>query len=379
MGVRPTEPDKTTAMNYLEIVEKQDTIVEETAGEFPPRYVIRDAAFVFSPQPPIEWILDQLISTGSVNLFYGEPGSKKTYALLSLAVCVALGRPWLGFLTITQRVLIIDEESGERRLTLRLAAAIRGEFGDENTPIEFISLAGFSLDNLVDVDELQLLILSRGVGVVIIDALTDVMSGDENSKKDTQPVFTALRKIAETTNVAIILIHHSNKGGSDYRGSSAIKGALDLMVKVESDEDSRFINFKTEKARDVEPTKFAARATWTEDQFYLTEAESQERSKPLSKSKSYVLRFLEENGASPLPDIIGAADQCSANAARLAVYDLVKEKMVYRTNREVRGPGVKAIYDLIEKMNSNVVWCLWNLLVSKWYLLDSILLSVCLL
>jgi hypothetical protein len=348
MGVRPVEPDQTAIMNYLEIVEKQDTIIDETIDESPPRYVVRNAAFVFQPQPPIEWVLDQFISVGSLNLFYGEPGSKKTFVLVSLAVCVALGKPWLGFSTSPRRVLIIDEESGEKRLTLRLAAAIHGEFGDENTPVEFVSLAGFRLDDKDDVDELQLLIISRSAGLVIIDALTDVMGGDENSKKDTQPVFTALRRLAEATSAAIIIIHHSNKKGG-YRGSSAIKGALDLMVKVESEDGSPVIFFKTEKTRDVEATKFAARATWTEKQFYLIEIDVSEKPKPLSKSQSYVLRYLEEHGASPLPDIMGAADQCSPNAARQAVYALVQDGKVYRTNPEERGTGVIAIYALKEE------------------------------
>ncbi len=60
--------------------------------------------------------------------------------------------------------------------------------------------------------------------LVIIDALADVMAGgDENSVKDTQPVFMQLRKIAEETGAAILVIHHVNKMG-DYRGSTAIPG-----------------------------------------------------------------------------------------------------------------------------------------------------------
>ena len=71
---------------------------EETQKkEEKPRFIVRDAEYALQPQPPHEWIIEQLITEGSVNVFYGEPGSKKTYTLFSLAVCVALGRPWLGF------------------------------------------------------------------------------------------------------------------------------------------------------------------------------------------------------------------------------------------------------------------------------------------
>ncbi len=42
-------------------------------------------------------------------------------------------------------VLIIDEESGNERLSRRLAMAIRGELADDLIPIYYISLAQFNL------------------------------------------------------------------------------------------------------------------------------------------------------------------------------------------------------------------------------------------
>jgi hypothetical protein len=174
------------------------------------------------------------------------------------------------------------------------------------------------------------------------------MEGDENSKQDTQPVLTALRRIAEKTNAALIVIHHSNKKGG-YRGSSAIKGALDLMVKIISEEGSHWIEFKSEKSRDIEAIKFTAKATWTEDQFYLSPVEVEEKPKKLSRSQAYVVNYLKEHGTSPLPDIMGAADSCSPNAARNAVYTLVEMGKVYRTNPDERGRGAVAIYSLQEE------------------------------
>ena len=317
----------------------------EDKEEKPPRYIIRDAAYALQPQKPIEYIIDKLIGEGSVSLFYGEPGSKKTYTLLSLAVCVALGKPWLGFLVKARKVLIIDEESGERRLTMRLAAAIRGELGDENAQIEFVSLAQFKLDDKEDIKELEQLIEDRQAGLVIVDALTDVMDGDENSKMDVQPVFSRVRGIAERTQAAIIIIHHSNRSGG-YRGSSAIKGSLDLMVKIISEDKSKWIEFRSEKTRDIDAVHFSAVANWTEDQFYLELAESQGISKKMSKSKAYVIRYLKEHGPSPLPDIQGAADICSSQSARQALYSLVEDGALFRTNPDDKGQGVVAVYAL---------------------------------
>ena len=245
-------------------------------------------------------------------------------------------------------MLILDEESGERRLTLRIGAALRGELGGKDTPLEYVSLAGFKLDNKNDVEELINLVEDREVGLLIIDALADIMEGDENSKQDTQPVLSALRKIAESTNTAIIVIHHSNKSGG-YRGSSAIKGALDLMVKIDSENDSNWINFKSEKVRDAEGIKFTGVATWTEDQFYLSEADGTEKPRSQPPSQQYVINYLSRKGASSVSEIMDHADTCSPEAARRAVYSLANEDVIRRIN--AGGQGKAAIYSLVEDLD----------------------------
>ena len=325
-----------------------------------PRYHLRDAAYALQPREPLAYLVEGLITEGSLICFYGEPGSKKTYALLSLGVCAALGKGWLNFpISAPRKVLFIDEESGERRLSLRIAEAIHGELGDANVPLEFVCLGGFKLDDPADAFLLRVLIENSGAQLVVIDALADVMTGDENSKQDTLPVMTALRRIADQTRAAIIFIHHSNKAGG-YRGSSAIKAAVDLMVAVSSETGREYINFKMEKNRDGEAKTWSAKAAWVADahngdQFYLSAFSGGSMAKPRPKSQRYVLGFLEEHGATPLPEIMSAADVCSEHAARRAVYHLAAEGLVYRTNPGDKGSGVQAIYDLVSEEEDIVV------------------------
>lgn len=311
------------------------------------RFALRDAAFALGPQPPIEYIVDGLITRGSVNVFFGEPGSKKTYSLLSLAACVATGKGWLDFATTPVITLIIDEESGERRLSRRIGEALRGELADESANLFYTSLNGLKLDSEAGPAELQNLIEQTSAGLVIIDALADVMDGDENSKQDVQPVFNNLRRIAEATNAAIILIHHSNKAGG-YRGSSAIKGAVDAMVQVSSEDGSRFVNFKSEKVRDGERVSWSAEAVWTENgQFYLTAVESKRGRAAFSKSERFVIRFLRERTCATIDEIKAGADACSPEAARRAVYSLADKSIVARSDSG--GQGTAATYSLTEK------------------------------
>ena len=76
-------------------------------------YALRNDTYAIQPQPPIDYLIVDLITNSSLNVFYGEAGSKKTYSALSMAVAVSHGIDWLGFTTKKAPVLIIDEESGE--------------------------------------------------------------------------------------------------------------------------------------------------------------------------------------------------------------------------------------------------------------------------
>lgn len=315
------------------------------------RWVLRDAAYAMQPQPPIEYIVKPLIARRTVIVLYGEPGSKKTYICTSLGVCVAGGKDdWLGFEITPCIVLFVDEESGEIRLSRRINEALRGELLDESANLFYTCYNGLKLDSDTGQAELQSVIEQTSAGLVIIDALADVMDGDENSKKDIQPVFTALKRIAEATNAAIIVIHHSNKNGG-YRGSSAIKGAVDALIQITSEDGSRFVNFKTEKKRDGEAMEWSAEATWTESgQFYLTAVESKRGRGAFSKSERYVIRFLRERNNATIDEIKDAADSCTPEAARRAVYSLVDKGIAARNNPG--GQGTAAAYILTDKGRS---------------------------
>lgn len=311
------------------------------------RYEILSAVDALQPQPPIEWIVDGLISAGSVNVFYGEGGSKKTWALLDMGICIARGEDWLNFKTQAGSVLVIDEESGQRRIKLRIGDVLRGHNADSSTPIHCVSLAEFDFGDPNDIGELYNLIINTKARLVIIDALADVMPGrDENAVKDVQPIFLSLRRIAEETQAAMVIIHHANKGGN-YRGSTAIKGAVDLLLSVESKTGKNEITFKTEKARDTIASSFAASANFMTEKFWLIPSTTTPTLGIFSKGQRYVLRYLLANGESSMKDIMDKADSCNTTAAKNGVYELAEKGLVKRVNDG--GRGVMAIYDLTDK------------------------------
>ncbi len=319
----------------------------QTGNAPSPWYTVHDAAEALEPQPPIDWIVENLFSAGSVSLVVGEGGSKKTWSMLDLAVCVATGNKWLNFVTKQAPVLLIDEESGPHRLARRLGDVMRGHEAAANTPIRFICMAGFNyLKEQKHLDALQWEILCNRAGLVVVDALADVMiGGDENAVKDVQPVFHGLRAVADATGAAIVVIHHANKGGG-YRGSSAMHGAVDLMLMVDSEPESSDTDFKCEKARDVEPHRFTATAHFEDDLFCLTPAiydPAKERDK-FNEAELYVFDYLTKKGDSRNKDIAQSTDLFSINKIRNAVNSLMKKNEVER--KDSGSSGAEAVYGL---------------------------------
>jgi hypothetical protein len=312
------------------------------------RYVVHSAAEALAPRPPVEWIVNDLIYRKSVTVLYGDGGTKKTWSAMHLAACVASGAPWGDFQTERSRVLFIDEENGEDEIAGRAGSCLRGAQADEQAGLFYISLAAFHLDKPKDEELMTNEIVRHNVGLVILDALADLMTGDENSKQDTQPVFNALRRITEKSGAAIIVIHHANKTGS-HRGSSVIKDAPDILLQVTSETDSDLITFKTEKNRKGKAQQFNMQAVWSADSFYLNSMGMPKKKMPLNKTQEYVLHYLQENGPSALINIMNDADICSPQTARSAVYHLAGLELINRTNPEDIGRGVSAIYELSEK------------------------------
>jgi hypothetical protein len=296
------------------------------------RFDIGTAERALQPQPETDWLLRGFLARRWVSLWYGEPGCKKTWVIIDQGVCVAMGIPWLGFHAVRTTVLIVDEESGEHRLLSRLGNAMRGHDAPADIPLFYVSLHGFNLTDDRGAAELEDLIKEVKPGLVIIDAMADLMlGGDENLVKDTQPVLVRLRRIAERQDCAIEVIHHVNKAG-EYRGSTALKGAVDTMLLVESRQDDSLVTFTAEKARDVIIKPFAATAHFDIGTFRLSEADPQTGQAKLSPSERYVLRYLEQNGSGTVQQIMSNADTCSPETARRAIYNLADRNAIKRSD-----------------------------------------------
>lgn len=313
------------------------------------RFNILSANDALLPPPPIEWVIENFVEAGVVGVFFGDPGCGKTWALLDLAVRVAQGKKWLDFDTKQNTVLLIDEESGERRLMRRLGEVLRGRNADGQTPIFSVSYGRFDLGTRHDHIELEMLIRGSGAKLVIIDALSDVAPGrDENATKDMKPILLALKSIAEDTGAAIIVIHHSNKQGG-YRGATTIKADVDIMIKVEKEKHKNIITFTSEKVRGGAAVTFSALANWTAldpKEFWLDGFNAPNSKRNYNKAQKYILRYLLAHGERPSKDIIDRRDPLVDPAPETISNELTNLKAALLIERTDDGSTSAGIYQL---------------------------------
>jgi len=310
-----------------------------------PRYTLHTSHEFFDPRPPIEWIIDGVIAAGTLSVFFGDAGSKKTWALLDMAACVLHGQDWLNFKTTKKSVLYVDEDMGKSDLDNRGEMVWRGHSLPANPFMFYTSLESIDLGNIVDQGIFEHMIRTANAGLVIVDIFRNVIPGrDENSSKDLQPVLFALRKISEKTRAAIVLIHHENKS-KGYSGSTAIKGSVDLMVQVESKSGSDDVTFSILKSRKAKQFNFSAIANFVSDSFWLTA--SQKAVKPAAgtynKAERFALLYLFTHGESLSTAMIAAIDphvDPAPKSVSNAMSNLKSKGLIIRTdNGGVTAPG----------------------------------------
>jgi RecA-family ATPase len=191
--------------------------------------------------PPIPWVVPGLLAMKAVTLMYGDPGVGKSITALALAKAVTEGGEAISLRCQKQNVLLLDAENGEDEIHRRVKAL---NFNKGLYPCE---VTGFSLD--VNLQQLDDLMLETGFpGVLILDSLRTLWpEGDENDSGTVTRMLTNLQAIARNYNLAILIIHHPNKGGG-FRGSGALSAVPEVVIRVgrrfkDKDETRRFIQW----------------------------------------------------------------------------------------------------------------------------------------
>jgi RecA-family ATPase len=203
-----------------------------------PLRIINPASWEGKPVPPREWIVQDMVPSGTVSLLMGDGAAGKTTIALQLAIARSIARDWIGTIPSPGRTLFLSAEDEEDELHRR-ADAIRlhyrvsfSDLGD----LRLVDLVGedavlgnLHRDGIIRATPLYQAVLSQieafAPDLVIIDALADAFAGDENNRAQARQFIGLLKKPARDHKAAILcLAHPSLYGMNSGTGSSGSTG-----------------------------------------------------------------------------------------------------------------------------------------------------------
>lgn len=213
-------------------------------------------------EPSPRHLIDPFLPELSLCVLVAPPNVGKTTLLLGMAVSIATGRPFLGRKTEkTGSVLYVPAE-GWRGLPKRLHAQLEHHgIAESDVPNLYIvkQTPNLLLDEIDDEEEslgsevMAAIETWRPVNpeLIVIDPLNFAMDGgDENSARDMSKVCRSAGLIRDELGCAVVFAHHTNKDNRSERGSSVLRGAVDVQVTLQSEGSG--VKIKCTKMRDFE-------------------------------------------------------------------------------------------------------------------------------
>lgn len=204
--------------------------------------------------PDPEWIIDGVFARKSFGIIYGPPKRGKTFVALDMALSVAAGlEDWQGRPLRTGGVLYIAGE-GVGGLKKRVKAWLNHHHVSSAIPFRILaSTVNFMLPEQVTALLAAIDALGEQFSMVIVDTVARAMlGGDENAAKEMGLFVASCDIVKEHTGACVVGIHHSGKNSDNgMRGSSALLGAVDTVLKIDKDEDT--VTIVMEEQKDAEP------------------------------------------------------------------------------------------------------------------------------
>jgi RecA-family ATPase len=187
--------------------------------------------------PKADPLITDVLCRDSLAWLGGKPGSGKSLFALDWSCCIATGWHWRGYAVTSGPVLFIIAE-GAHGVHERLQAweHVNGRQVPANRLV-FLPVA-VQLRHGLDVAAVAMLAQELQPGLIVIDTQARCTVGaDENSSRDMGQFIDSLDRIRIMSGACLLPVHHEARAGDNLRGSSALEGAADTVMRTTRDGD----------------------------------------------------------------------------------------------------------------------------------------------
>ena len=176
---------------------------------------------IWEKMPPLKPVLiEGILRQGHKMLLVSSSKAGKTFMLIELAIAIAEGRRWAGFLCKQGRVLYLNMELDEASFDDRMKKVYEA-MEIENRHAENIDIVHMrgkveTLEKLIP--QINRTVKGKGYAAIIIDPIYKMGIGDENAAEQVTRFCNAIDQIANN-GVSVIYAHHHSKGAQGAKAS----------------------------------------------------------------------------------------------------------------------------------------------------------------
>lgn len=175
------------------------------------------------------WVWQDYLAEGSLAMLVAGEKTGKSTLFYALASAVGKGAPFLGRRTQKSGVLILALE--EDATDVKLRARTFGMSVDDPVIFRVGDLPNTPRTH----EQVRDTVLKHGIKLVFLDTLGHHLATVLDSENDNLAVLKAVRpwmRLARETRTCVVLVHHTGKGGQEYRGASAFGGVVDQILTL---------------------------------------------------------------------------------------------------------------------------------------------------
>lgn len=218
------------------------------------RSALVDSAGLDSIPDPAPLIGD-ILFRDSLAWIFGPPGCGKSFVAIDMAGCVGTGEVWQGFGPATQGTVLYLVAEGVTGVKQR----VRAWESSMGTPMDGVSFLPVAVQasNATEWAALVQLAAELKPALVVVDTQARVTVGmEENSAKEMGEFVHRVEALRKATGACVLVVHHTGRAGEHMRGSVAMDGAANTLIKAEkSDEVIQIECAKQKDAPEFDPFK----------------------------------------------------------------------------------------------------------------------------